>query len=175
MGLVGRGVAREDGVHVIDPTNWAILRILQRNARVTFSELGRRVGLSPPAVAERVRRLEDAGVIIGYRVDLDLEEVGFPVEAVISLRALTAAMAARFEADVQRMPAVVQCDRVTGEEAFVVRVATRSVPHLETVLRQVERYGKTTTSIVLSKPVPLRPVDETALLASGAPASLARS
>jgi Lrp/AsnC family leucine-responsive transcriptional regulator len=141
----------------LDDVNWQILIALQENARVSFSELGRRVGLTPPAVAERVRRLEEAGVITGYRAQLDVAKLGLPLSAIIRLapRARDAREVGRL---VRSLPEVLECHHVTGEDCYVLRVAFPSMGHLESLLEQLLRCGVTTTSMVLSTPVANRVV-----------------
>jgi Lrp/AsnC family leucine-responsive transcriptional regulator len=144
---------------MLDKTNWTILSELHANARVTFSELGRRVGLTPPAVADRVHRLEHRGLILGYRAELDLAGLGLPVEANVLLHVPNAETGRRFEAEVGRIVEVMRCDRVTGEDSYLLRVAARSLSHLELVLEELGGYGDAGTSIVLSTPMRFRGVD----------------
>jgi Lrp/AsnC family leucine-responsive transcriptional regulator len=153
---------RQNGVHadgpaVLDPTNLRLLAELQADARVSLAELGRRVGLSSPAVAERLGRLERDGVIRGYRADVDPRAVGYALSAVIRIRP-----APRQIADVARRAQetleVVACDRITGDDCFVVRAHVRDVDHLEEVIDRFTLFGQTTTSIVQSSPVPGRGV-----------------
>lgn len=152
---------------LLDATGRRILRELQEDARITFSELGRRVRLTPPAVAERVRRMEEAGIITGYRAEVNRERLGLPVTAFIRITARGTACA-RLGTDIRGFPEVLECHRVTGEEAYIAKVAVRSVEHLENLIDRVMPYGETITSIVLSAPVthrvveaaPARPVDD---------------
>src|SRR5512135_1233222 len=107
---------------LLDGTGWRILRELQLDARLSFAELGRRVGLSKPAVAERVRNLEAAGVISGYRAEVDLAKVGYPILAVIRMSAVGDVLA-RITAAVCAMPEVLECHRGTGTDSFTMKVA----------------------------------------------------
>ena len=140
---------------VLDATNLRLLEELQADARISQAELGRRVGLSAPAVAERLGRLERDGVIAGYRVEVD------PARARLHARrgaahAPGAAPDPRV-ADVARAtPEVVECHRVTGEDCFYMKLHVRSVEHLEEVIDRFTPYGQTTTSIIQSSPVPRR-------------------
>src|SRR5438105_8880430 len=136
----------------LDAVSWRILSELQDNARLSFSELGRRVGLTSPAVAERVRRLEDAGIITGYRLELNVERLGLPLLAFVRL-ASRDSTSAQVRQAVQNIPEVLECHHVTGEDCYVMKVAVPSVRHLEGVLEQLLRYGNTTTSIVISTPI----------------------
>lgn len=141
-----------------DHVDWEILQELQQNARIPFSELGRRVGLSAPAVTERVRKLEDSGVITGYRVHLNLQRLGRPIAAIIRL-GNPGDRSDQVITQVRAMPEVLSCHRVTGNDAFVIRVAVMSVEHLERVIGQLDPYGSTTTSLILSSPVEDRDVE----------------
>ena len=141
----------------VDPLNRRLLAELQVDGRLSLAELGRRVGLSAPAVAERLQRLEDSGVIRGYRVDLDPRALGFALTAVIRIR--PAARQLQHVADLaKRTPEVVECQRITGDDCFFMRVHLRDVEHLEEVIDRFNPYGQTTTSIVQSSPVAARGV-----------------
>jgi Lrp/AsnC family leucine-responsive transcriptional regulator len=139
----------------LDATDWRILTELQEDSRLGHAELGRRVHLSPPAVAARIRRLEEAGVICGYRVELGLPALGLDVFAFIRVRSHSTSRRAFVEAVVD-MAEVLECHHVTGEDCYVVKVATSSMPALEQAVSQLGLYGATTTSIVFSSPVPRR-------------------
>ena len=135
----------------IDDVDWHLLEVLQEDARLTYAELGRRVSLSPPAVAERIKRLETAGVIHGYHVDLDLAKLGFPMEAVIRMVISNGNECTLIGDRMKQVPEVLECQRVTGTDSFHLRVALRSVDHLEQVLSRImPSSGDTITAIVLS-------------------------
>jgi Lrp/AsnC family transcriptional regulator, leucine-responsive regulatory protein len=139
----------------MDGVNRRLLAELQDNARLTLAELGRRVDLSPPAVAERLQRLEDEGVIAGYRTAVDPRALGFGLTAVVRIR--PAPRELRKVADLaQKTPEVVECHRITGEDCFIFKLHLRDVEHLEEVIDRFVPYGQTTTSIVQSSPVPAR-------------------
>ncbi len=144
-----------NGFDADDPLNRQILGELQADGRITFAELGRRVGLSAPAVTERVQRLEREGVITGYRAEVDPRAVGFALGAVIRIRPAPREMAKVAEL-AQRTPEVTECTRITGEDCFIMRAHVRDVEHLEEVIDRFVIYGQTTTSIVQSSPVPRR-------------------
>jgi Lrp/AsnC family leucine-responsive transcriptional regulator len=140
---------------MLDSTNRRLLAELQANARVTQAELARRVGLSSPAVAERLQRLEQHGVICGYRAEIDPAAVGFSLSAIIRVR--PAPRQLHKVAELARsLPEIVQCDRITGEDCYLIRAHVRDVHHLEELIDQLAPYGQTTTSIVQSSPVPAR-------------------
>jgi Lrp/AsnC family leucine-responsive transcriptional regulator len=141
----------------LDATNRRLLEELQGDARLSLAELGRRVGLSSPAVADRLARLERDGVIAGYQVRVDPRAVGFALSAVIRIRPAPRQIAK--VADVARgAPEVVECHRVTGEDCFYMRAHVRDVEHLEELIDRFTPFGQTTTSIVQSSPVPGRGV-----------------
>jgi Lrp/AsnC family leucine-responsive transcriptional regulator len=139
----------------LDETNLRLLSELQVDARLSLAELGRRVGMSSPAVAERLQRLERDGVITGYRVEIDPRALGYQLTAVIRVR--PAPKLLRQVAEVsQATPEVVECRRVTGEDCYVMTAHVRSVEHLEEVIDRFATLGQTTTSIAQSSPVPPR-------------------
>jgi Lrp/AsnC family leucine-responsive transcriptional regulator len=138
----------------LDGLAWKILAELQADARLSYAELGRRVGLSTPAAAERVRKLEDAGVIQGYTALLDPERLGLGVGAFIRIRHGGAeALAKKLTAAAAKMPEVVECHRCTGDESFILKVRVESVRHLQGLIDQLTPYGMTSTSLILSSPV----------------------
>ncbi|HEX3942084.1 MAG TPA: Lrp/AsnC family transcriptional regulator [Acidobacteriaceae bacterium] len=141
------------GPAALDEIDCEILAEMQANARVAFAELGRRVGLSTPAVLERVRRLEESHVILGYRAMIDPAKVGLPVRAFVKVT-IAGDKLARFSALVKTIPEVLECHRVTGAESFIVQIAVRDVRHLEEVIDAMMPYVATNTSMVLASPVP---------------------
>jgi Lrp/AsnC family transcriptional regulator, leucine-responsive regulatory protein len=142
----------------LDAINLRILDELQGNGRLSVAELGRRVGLSPPAVAERLQRLERDGVITGYRAEVDPRALGLALSAVIRIRPAPGQLESVAEL-ARRTPEVVECRRVTGEDCFIATAHIRDVEHLEEVIDHFVALGQTTTSIVQSSPVPRRGVD----------------
>jgi Lrp/AsnC family leucine-responsive transcriptional regulator len=143
-----------------DVTNRRILEELQSEGRLSLAELGRRVGLSPPAVAERVQRLERDGVITGYHAKVDPRAVGYSLAAVIRIR--PAPREIHKVAELARTtPEIVECHRITGEDCFFMKATVRDVEHLEELIDRFVIYGQTTTSIVQSSPVPGRGIDLT--------------
>ena len=147
---------------MLDTTGWQLLQALQQNARLSYSELGQRVGLSSPAVAERVRRMEDAGIISGYHAEINLSKVGFPITAIIRMSTSPGERCTRFTGFVENIPEVLECYRVTGSDALIMKVMASSVEHLEALIDQLSAHGQLTTSIVLSTPVRRRIVTQVA-------------
>jgi len=141
---------------LLDVTGWQILQALQENARLSYSELGQRVGLSSPAVAERIRRMEDAGIIGGYHAEINLAKVGFPITAIIRLSTAPGERCTGFTGFIENIPEVMTCYRVTGSDSLIMRVIASSVEHLESLIDQLSAHGQLTTSIVLSTPVSKR-------------------
>ncbi len=139
-----------------DVVNMRILAELERNPRLTMTELGRRVGLSSPAVTERTRRLEEANVIRGYRLEINPAALGLPIAAYIRIRPNPGQLPKIAEL-AQRIPEVVECHRVTGEDCFILKVYLPSLDQLDRILDSFLLYGSTTTSLIQSSPVPLRP------------------
>jgi Lrp/AsnC family leucine-responsive transcriptional regulator len=141
---------------LLDETNRRILKELQTEARLSMAELGRRVSLSPPAVAERVQRLEKAGVITGYRATVDAKALGFPLSAVVRV-APDARQLQKIPEIARETPEVVECHRITGEDCFFLKLHLRTIDDLEDILDRFTPFGRTTTSIIHSSPVPGRP------------------
>src|SRR5450755_2412099 len=133
----------------LDETGWHILEELQKNGRLSFAELGRRVGLTLPAVAERVRKMEDACIITGFRAEVDPAKIGLPIAAFIRI-GVAGDVFARVAQAVANMPEVLECHRGTGADSFTLKVAVESVQHLERVIDKLTPFGTTSTSIVLS-------------------------
>jgi len=142
---------------LLDLANLQILRELQADPRVSMSELARRVRLSPPAVTERVERLRQAGVIAGWRLDVDPVAVGLPITAYARAKPGPGQLA-RLAALAEQVDEVTECHRITGEDCFLIKLHVRSMAHLAEVLDRFSVHGQLTTSIVVSTPVPLRPV-----------------
>ena len=141
----------------LDGTNIALLEQIRADARVSNAELGRRVGLSAPAVAERLARLEEAGAITGYRAELDPRALGYTLSVVLRIRPAPRELKKVAEL-AQRTPEVVECHRITGDDCYFMRLWVRDVDHLEEVIDRFAPYGQTTTSIVQSSPVPARAI-----------------
>lgn len=139
----------------LDGVDAAILNVLIENARVSIADLARRVGLSPPSVSERLKRLEEARVITGYSIAVDPAALGLPIAAWIRVRPLPGELT-RVVTILQALPEIVECDRITGEDCFLAKAHLRSVEDLEALLDEVIPYATTNTSIIQSSPVPRR-------------------
>jgi Lrp/AsnC family leucine-responsive transcriptional regulator len=146
---------------VLDHIAWRIIEELQANARISWAELGRRVGLTTPAVAERVHRLEKVGVIRGFHADISLERLGMPVLIFVRLAmAGPESLVRAFQQQVKAWDEVLECHRVTGSESFIVKARVVSMEHLERFIDTLGHYGTTSTATVLSSPVTQRTITE---------------
>lgn len=136
----------------LDAIDLMLLEELQQDARTPFAELARRVHLSTPAVIERVRRLEQNGVLLGYRAEVNAAALGLGVRAFVKVTVAGDRLSA-FAATARTIPEILECHRVTGNESFLAQVAVRDMDHLEQVLDALMPYVSTNTSIVLNSPV----------------------
>ncbi|MDQ4035220.1 MAG: Lrp/AsnC family transcriptional regulator [Chloroflexota bacterium] len=142
----------------LDETDWRIITELQRDGRISFNELGRRVSLSPPSVAERVRRLESLGVITGYRATVDPAQAGQPVAAFIQMRCdrdrclLKTTRASDY-------PEIVEIHKLSGDYCSMVKVRASSMQHLESFIERIGQHGELRSSVVLSTQFEGRPVE----------------
>ena len=150
---------KNESKRTLDRTDWQILTNLQANARWSMAELGRKVGLSAPAVTERVRRLESEGVISGYTAKVDLERVGRSLLAYIRIGA-AGQVKEKVAEVVTVMPEVLECHRGTGGDCFIIKVAVADIPHLEQVSDAFAEFGQLTTTIVLSTVIAERPIEK---------------
>ena len=140
---------------VPDSIGWELLRYLQEDARMSYAELGRRLNLSAPAVAERIRRLEDAGIVAGYRAVVDPARLGMGLTVFIRIQ-MPPGSYPKFNKMVVALREVLEFHHMTGSEAFLVKAAVSSIAHLESLLGKLSMHGQTTTSIVLSSPLTSR-------------------
>ena len=136
----------------LDKTNWSILTCLQENARASFADIGREVGLSAPAVAERVSKMEEAGIIQGFRLDVDYEKTGYALKAFIAFTAHSGKLMP-FLNYVEKLDEVLECHRVTGNYCIFLKVVVQNSGHLQQLLTSMMEYGETTTSVILSSPI----------------------
>jgi Lrp/AsnC family transcriptional regulator, leucine-responsive regulatory protein len=139
-----------------DARNLELIRLLQGDPRIGISELARRIGMSAPSTKERLTRLEEAGVIRGYRLDLDPAALGWPITAYVRIRPMPGQLPKIAELAAS-MPQVAECHRITGEDCFIVKVHLASIESMDSILDRFLAFGQTTTALVQSSPVPLRP------------------
>jgi Lrp/AsnC family leucine-responsive transcriptional regulator len=141
----------------LDAIAWKILECLQRNARLTFAELGRKVGLSTPAVAERVHRMEEAGVITGYHAGVNMAKLGVPIRILMRLTIPGGDLQiSRTVSAIKELLEISRCHRITGHESFVIEADVVSIRHMEALIDRLSALGATSTSTVLSSPVERR-------------------
>lgn len=145
----------ENSEKLLDDVGWQLLGLLQEHARLSFKELGQRVGLAPSSVAERIHRMEEEGILLGYHAEINLEKVGLPVMAFIRM-STPGQSSARIAMLLRDMPEILECYRLTGSEAFIMKVCVSSVKQLEVLIDQLSQYGQPTTSLVLSIPLTRR-------------------
>jgi Lrp/AsnC family leucine-responsive transcriptional regulator len=136
----------------LDQVDRQILKAIQENARIPYSELGRLVGLTPPAVKNRLHRMEDAGIILGYRAELDPEKLGLPITAFITLTTTPKRYNSVFKT-IDELPEVQECHHLTGEASFIMKVNVGSIRHMEALIETFSSFGETKTSVVLSSPI----------------------
>ncbi len=134
---------------MLDKTSWDILQTLQKDGRISYRELGQVVGLSTPAVSERVRKLEESGIIKGYQAILDLKKLGFPITAFMTVRT-TPDKNDKLISFIQAEPTVHEAHYITGDASFILKIAVASIKEMEQVIQSISYYGATTTSIVMS-------------------------
>ena len=140
---------------MIDGIDKRILQQLDGNARMPLNEIARRIGLSSPSVSERLKRLEERGVIRGFTLDIDPEALGYTLQAIVRIRPLPGKVRP-VEKLLQEMPQVIECDKVTGEDCYVARIVIRSIGELDLVVDQFALKAETNTSIIKSQPVQRR-------------------
>jgi Lrp/AsnC family leucine-responsive transcriptional regulator len=137
---------------IIDSLNVKILKCLQLNARLSNAEIGRQVGISSPAVSERIKKMEDVGIIEGYKTIVSPFEIGYQLKAIITLRAFMGKLKPFLE-KVKTYDEVINCYRITGDENIVMEVVLKNQKHLEAFIDQLITYGESKTQIVLSRVV----------------------
>jgi Lrp/AsnC family transcriptional regulator, leucine-responsive regulatory protein len=143
---------------VLDDLDWRLLDELQLDARTSFNELARRIGVSAPTVAQRVRRLEEGGVITGYRATVNPTAVGLGVQALVSMRCYGPRCITLRPERVADWPEILQIVRLTGDICSIVHIGATSVEELTLVLERLWGYGETSSAMILSWPIPPRPI-----------------
>ncbi|OZI48968.1 Lrp/AsnC family transcriptional regulator [Bordetella genomosp. 5] len=136
----------------MDDLDWKLLALLQQNGRMTYTDLGRQVRLSVPAVTDRVKRLEEAGIIEGYTARINVAAAGYAVSALIGITVPQPAKA-KFLRFLEAIPEVLECHHVTGADSYVMRLVALSLADLERLIGRINLYGETRTSIVMSTPI----------------------
>jgi len=137
---------------LLDKLDWKIIVALQEDARLSMAALGRKIGLSPPATTERVRRLEERKIIRGYHAEIGLDRIGLAVQAIVRIKAPGQGLDKATRA-LCAFPEVLECHRATGGDCFVLRVAVSDIKELEALLDRIALFGDLTTSVILSTPL----------------------
>lgn len=137
---------------LLDEVGWQILSILQNDARISFKELGQRIGLTGTAIAERVRKMEDEGIIEGYGLKLNLKKIGLPVTAFFKLR-VSAENCDKLREMAKSLPEIIEAYRVVGNEYYILKVVLPSMEHLEVIMKKFLQLGPVDISIILSTTV----------------------
>lgn len=148
---------------LMDDTGWQLLYELQKNARQSYRELGDRVGLSSPAVAERIAKMEEAGIISGYHAQINLKKLGLPVVAIVYLATIGGQSCARTADALMTLPEVLECYRLTGSDSIILKVTATSLDHLAAVIDKISVHGVPTTSIVRTVPTEPKIITRTLL------------
>jgi Lrp/AsnC family transcriptional regulator, leucine-responsive regulatory protein len=152
-----------DSEKLLDETGWELLCALQENARASYADLGRRVGLTPPAVADRMRRLEAAGIIMGYHAAVNPARLGLGLTAIIRFQS-TKEPFERLYPILKACPEIIECHRITGADCMTLTAVVSSVEHLQELIAKLTLYGSSNTSLVLSSPIHHRAIGPAALM-----------
>ncbi len=141
----------------LDTINWEILKCLQENARLSNAEIGRKIGLSSPAVAERIKKMEDYGVLKGYTANVSYTDTGYQLKAMITLKAFMGRLKP-FMVEVATFKEVINCYRVTGNENIIMEVVLKDQMHLQELIDKLIAYGEVKTHIILSNLIEHNPI-----------------
>jgi Lrp/AsnC family leucine-responsive transcriptional regulator len=136
----------------LDALNWKILIELQKNARISYTELGKKIGLTPPAVADRIAKLEEVQIIKGYKAEIDIEKLGYPIRAIMCFT-INNGKEKVFTDVLKNTPEVYECSRITGNYCMVIKLAVKHSSELDEIIRRFKEYGNSTTEVVLSTPI----------------------
>jgi Lrp/AsnC family leucine-responsive transcriptional regulator len=156
-----------DSERLLDETGWELLCALQENARSSYADLGRRVGLTPPAVADRIRRFEAAGIISGYHATVDPTKLGLGLTAIMRFKSAGAPYD-RIVSLIRSCPEIIECHDVTGDDCMIMTAAVSSVEHLQDLIARFTPFGASNTAIVLASPLHHRVIGPAALQHAGA-------
>ncbi|WP_428718897.1 Lrp/AsnC family transcriptional regulator [Undibacterium curvum] len=142
-------------IYLLDRIDRHLLTLLNDNSRVSLKELAQHIGMSAPSTTERLRKLEDAGVLLGYRVEIDPVVLGYGLTAIVRIRQLPGQLQ-KVEALIREIPEFIECDKVTGEDCFIARLLLQDIGDLEPIMARISEYAETNTAIVKSTPVKRR-------------------
>lgn len=141
----------------IDETSWEIMHYLQADARLSYAEIGKRIGLTAPAIAERIRKLEAQGIISGYHAHINYDALGLSLMGIVNINN-TYTNSSKITEIAQELPEVLSCDILTGDQSHMMRIVARTRAHLLQVLENFLEYGQTSTQIVLEQPIAFKPL-----------------
>lgn len=133
----------------IDKVSWHILEELQKNARSPLTEISKKVGISAPAVSERIQKMEDAGIIGGYKAELDMNKLGYSLGVYISIK-IRFGLVKKFQDLIQSVPEIYECYKLTGHDCMMMKGFVKDPKHLESLNDQLSQYGELTTSLILT-------------------------
>ncbi|OZI43572.1 AsnC family transcriptional regulator [Bordetella genomosp. 5] len=145
----------ENENHILDGIDRRLVQALTDHARTSVADLARQVGMSAPSVADRLRRLEESGVIRRYTVDIDPAALGYGLTAIVRIRPLPGQLQ-RVERLITEIESFIECDKVTGDDCFVARLVLRSISELDAILERVTEFAETNTAIVKTSPIARR-------------------
>lgn len=153
--IMPKSLSLPPGVATIDNIDRELIAVLADDGRIAVSELARRVGLSAPSTAERIRRLESQGVIQGFAVRIDPRALGYTLQAIVRVKPMPGQLHL-VEEEIRRIPEFVECDKVTGDDCFICRLFLQSIEHLDAILSKITERAETSTAIVKATPVARR-------------------
>ncbi len=143
-------------MQMLDETDQAMLQVLLKDARTSLKDLAHQVGLSSPSVAERLRRLEERGVIRAFTIDINPQALGYTLQAIVRIRPLPGKLH-HVQKLIEETPQFIECDKVTGDDCFVAKLYVRSIEHLDQILDRISVQAETNTAIVKAQPIKRRP------------------
>jgi len=143
-------------IEMLDNPDQRILEVLLKDSRISLKDLAQQVGLSSPSVSERLRRLEERGVIRAFTIEIDPQALGYPLQAIVRIRPLPGKLQI-VQKLIQEIPEFSECDKVTGEDCFIARLFVRSIEQLDAILDRIADRAETSTAIVKAQPIRRRP------------------